>query len=55
VSGRREEGGFVSTFMHFTDIGRIRDIMKGIAIWSTQMYEVAKVSEVISADGRMVS
>jgi hypothetical protein len=32
VSGRREERGFVSTFMHCTDVGRIRDIAKGIAI-----------------------
>jgi hypothetical protein len=54
VSCRREEEEFVSTFMHCTDVGMIRDIAKGIAIQLTQMGEVARVSEVISVDGRMV-
>ena len=54
-SGRQKRGGeVVFTFMHCKDVRRIRDIAKGIAIKSTRMGKVAKVSEVISVDRRMV-
>jgi hypothetical protein len=54
-SVRQKRGGGICFYFYALHSGRIRDIAKGIAIQSTQMGEVAKVSEVISVGGRMFS